>query len=1095
MRRLQYVVLSVLTLILTAGTAQSLLPAAAVPTPLAVASADGPSGGVFVPVTPTRLMSATTWAGGSGNMTAGQTRSIQVLGTAGVPTSGVSAVVVDLAAHGTNVTTSSYLTAWPSGETQPVVVSMYYTQENAPRSNTAVVKVGANGKINLFNYAGSTSVTVDIQGYFTSTADESSAGGFNVMTPSRIANTGGWEYGDGVANQMLTVGQAIDIQAEGLAGIPADATALFVNVEIRGTAVGTTWIGAGGSTQTSPVSMEYGDTGPNSSGRTVPLDASGRIRIKNLSGSPINFKVDVQGYFTETAGKGSSFNPLTPANVYSTTATGEVDLAGGGTRTVTIAGKGGIPGAGAEAVALTISVKNWTSSGTVGVFPSGIAWPGNSTVAFVDGQGEPANGNSTTTIVRLTDGKISIHNTATQPIRFTLVAQGWFSLIDQTPPSQPTITSFNVTDGELVDPLPPEHAFGLESGEPVVNDFLVSADGAPETHVTGAQGNANYPWSPGPGLHTLAVSSIDPAGNQSEPFEIRFIVREYRDLEIPVVIFDGVVAPNTTMDAPLTGFAGGSWEDVDTFTAYLNADNWLANHTGTITVTDLNGIFPSSPLLTWTAPEDPSQGQQSNVTLAPKGETALKLRNDSDSSVHVTLTMTGWLVMPPLLNEEPDEEDPSDPEDEVQDADVDGDAEEEGIDPGDPAANCEVIDEANEVFSCTVEETIDDSDPTADPFTKEIQSAQAAALAPANPVTEPPNRNCPGYNLKHWTHGRWVLCQKKIYSSSFGRRTRLGKWEEYGYLRWAVYVKIEMGYLTRRFDVEVTPKRLFSRGDLDTKETELKLWIECTRLCNGVNFPSPVPNSGILDRYAQIPFNRGNLSFQNPETGLWTSSWSNIFTASIPNWSDGKDGRPPATNDVEDYRIAVGSRWILEEGINNYHQDEFGQDVFNTFDFPMNGPFKYGGRSNKIRCDNMWYFAQRAGCRVVSHEPTFVLNSANTKISKAAAFYARIQHGVYGWGLHSNSWFTRASLETKKKNNNKICGKWKNALSCDEFPFATTKQGCWSMQYTSLADEACNRWPVPLSHNTTAGSYLNTFMRKNRILREWSDEQFYFNVQ
>lgn len=410
----------VLTLTLVASLAQARV--------VAAEAAEGSTGGLFVAVTPTRLLNAGGWAGGSGKMTAGQTRAVQVLGTAGVPTSGVSAVVVDIAVHGTDATTSSYLTVWASGQTRPVVSSMYYTQENAPRSNTAVVAVGPDGKINVFNYTGSTAVTVDIQGYFTSTSSAESAGGFNVMNPSRIANTAGWEYGGGVPDQRVSVGQAVDIQAEGLAGIPTSATAIFVNVEVRNATVsGTTWIGPGGSTQTWPSSMEYGVSGPYSSARAVPLDSLGRIRFRNLTGSAIDLKIDVQGYFSGTPGAGGSFTPLKPANVYSTTEVGQSDLAGNETRTVSIAGKGGIPVDGtAAAVVLTVSAKNWTAGGTVTVFPAHIQWPGTSTLAFQRDEGVPANGTSATTIVKMPGGLISIHNTSAMPVRITLTVQGWF---------------------------------------------------------------------------------------------------------------------------------------------------------------------------------------------------------------------------------------------------------------------------------------------------------------------------------------------------------------------------------------------------------------------------------------------------------------------------------------------------------------------------------------------------------------------------------------------------------------------------------------------------------------------------------------------
>lgn len=399
------------------------------------------SGGVFVPVTPMRIVSATTWTGGTGNFTAGETRSFQILGTAGVPASGVSAVVVDLAAHGTTTTSSSYLTAWASGVTRPVVSSMFYTQENVPRSNTAIVPIGSNGKISLYNYTGTTSVTIDIQGYFTSTSTGSSTGGFIPLeAPKRVANTnsGVGSTGSGsIPAAPIPVGGSLDVQVTGQGSIEEGATAVFANVEAFGSATGALRVGPGNTTLTGVAAIEYGDSGRYDSGVMVKLNANGRMRITNSLGSNVNVKIDVQGYFTGDPDEGGSYTPLTPTNVYSTASSGQTDLGGGETRTVQISGLAGISSE-ASAAALTVQVKNWTAGGTVAIFAADIAWPGTSNVGFNYNAGAPANGLSSTAIARLSDtGKISIHNTSSQAVRVTLTAQGWFSRYEELDPPEP----------------------------------------------------------------------------------------------------------------------------------------------------------------------------------------------------------------------------------------------------------------------------------------------------------------------------------------------------------------------------------------------------------------------------------------------------------------------------------------------------------------------------------------------------------------------------------------------------------------------------------------------------------------------------------
>ncbi|MEO6471444.1 MAG: hypothetical protein ABIO14_06535 [Aeromicrobium sp.] len=185
------------------------------------------SGGVFVPVAPTRIVDTSSGVGGSSSpFGSATTRSYTVLGIAGIPTSGVSAVVVDIAVFNASSSTSS-LIAWPTGATMPTAKTMYFTEDNSSRSNTAIVKVGSGGQISVHNSSGSTDVNVDIQGYFTTVSDGSSTGGFVPITPTRVANS---LTGEGVPQAKLPGDSSIDIQVSNGGEIPADATAVFANV-------------------------------------------------------------------------------------------------------------------------------------------------------------------------------------------------------------------------------------------------------------------------------------------------------------------------------------------------------------------------------------------------------------------------------------------------------------------------------------------------------------------------------------------------------------------------------------------------------------------------------------------------------------------------------------------------------------------------------------------------------------------------------------------------------------------------------------------------------------------------------------------------
>ncbi len=92
----------------------------------------------------------------------GTSRAIRIAGRAGIPTPGVDAVVVNLT--GIDPTTSTYLTAYPSGGSVPNT-STINLPPNGVTPNLAVVKLGPDGTINIYNAAGTTPTLVDILGY------------------------------------------------------------------------------------------------------------------------------------------------------------------------------------------------------------------------------------------------------------------------------------------------------------------------------------------------------------------------------------------------------------------------------------------------------------------------------------------------------------------------------------------------------------------------------------------------------------------------------------------------------------------------------------------------------------------------------------------------------------------------------------------------------------------------------------------------------------------------------------------------------------------------------------------------------------------
>lgn len=118
---------------------------------------------------------------------AGGMLALQVDGQAGIPAGGVSAVVLNLTV--TDPKTGGYVNAFPGSTVRPFTSNVNFTT-GLTVPNLAVVPVGADGKINLYNgAAGSVQLVADAFAYVTS-----SDGTMTLAGPDRLLDT---RYGTG----------------------------------------------------------------------------------------------------------------------------------------------------------------------------------------------------------------------------------------------------------------------------------------------------------------------------------------------------------------------------------------------------------------------------------------------------------------------------------------------------------------------------------------------------------------------------------------------------------------------------------------------------------------------------------------------------------------------------------------------------------------------------------------------------------------------------------------------------------------------------------------------------------------------------------
>ncbi|WP_167002532.1 hypothetical protein [Mumia sp. ZJ430] len=442
-------------------------------------------------MTPTNVYA---WGGlESGKVTPTSPKTIQVTGIAGVPSSGVSAVVVDVSAFSSTGVTSIFARTDPTESTGSI---MHVGADGSAVSNVVIVRPNAAGTITITTNNQPAGLTVDVQGYFTDTVPEGASGGFVPTAPTRLVGT---NDGVGLPKALLNAGTTYTAQIAGKADIPADAVAVFANVRVaNSTADGALKLGpAGTNIAAQPVSLNYETGRYSDSGMTLALGTgtnAGKINLGLAPGSA-DVIIDVQGYFT-AGSEGGGFTPLTRAPFYDSR-TNDGRLQPGEVRTVQAAGLAGIPEDGtAMAVAATVSAFNWSAPGSVSVYNADLEDNnGTSNVGFRSTYtGVPEQ---TTAIIELSgDGTIAISNNTTGTLDVVLTTQGWFA-------------------GVMVDVPPDDTVLGLDAlpCESAPCDPVLVTGEAPED------------------VESVAVY-VDPSDGQTAPPDIEAPMVELRDAEI-----------------------------------------------------------------------------------------------------------------------------------------------------------------------------------------------------------------------------------------------------------------------------------------------------------------------------------------------------------------------------------------------------------------------------------------------------------------------------------------------------------------------------------------------------------------------------------
>ncbi|MBB5897225.1 hypothetical protein ACFFS4_40215 [Kutzneria kofuensis] len=381
--------------------------------PAAHADAAG-RGGDFVPLpsTPAVLDTRSGTGGISTQVGAAATVSFPVLGVGQVPATGVGSVLVRVGLL--NPTATTFAELWPDGTARPNI-TMISAVAGEQISNTAVVKVGANGKIDLYNNAGKTDVVVEVQGYFKA-EQGTTGGGFVPLTHSRLIDT---RSGLGTTTGTIAAGASRTVTITGSL-VPTGSAAAMVNLLVPG-AANPGWLSVtpvGGNSR--PVfNFEKGST---QSAAVLSLPANGQVTFTNRGPDAINLVVNVEGYWTSSSTQGAGYRQVASRLLNTRSVGTGQPLAANATIDVQVGGTNGLPTRGIAGAHLNLVVTP-EDAGYLKAWPVGQAEPSVSVMDFNAGDWR----DNSLVLTPGTDGKIRIRNGSSGTIHLIVDLLGWYS--------------------------------------------------------------------------------------------------------------------------------------------------------------------------------------------------------------------------------------------------------------------------------------------------------------------------------------------------------------------------------------------------------------------------------------------------------------------------------------------------------------------------------------------------------------------------------------------------------------------------------------------------------------------------------------------
>ena len=364
------------------------------------AASAAPAG--FHAITPARALDTRSF----GPLGGGLEGWAHIAGVGGVPS---TATAVSLNVTVVDPESNGFLTVWPQGAARPSTSNLNFVDHQTV-ANMVTTSLGTDGNVAILNSSvGAANIIVDISGWYDS--------GFHPVVPTRLMDTR-----SNLGGTTIGAGETRNLTVAGLAGVPAGATAVAINVTaVNPTNAGfiTVWPAGGGRPEASNLNFVAGLTVPNMV--TVGL-TGGALSIFNAAGST-DVLVDLSGWYD------GALHAVTPARIMDTRSSQcLVKMGPGESRLVAVAGQGGVP-ANAGAVSLNVTAVNPTQPTFLTLWPSGQSRPTASNLNPIAGIVP-----NMVAVGLGTDGRVALYNDA-GVVDVLIDVNGWYDGVGSVSPN------------------------------------------------------------------------------------------------------------------------------------------------------------------------------------------------------------------------------------------------------------------------------------------------------------------------------------------------------------------------------------------------------------------------------------------------------------------------------------------------------------------------------------------------------------------------------------------------------------------------------------------------------------------------------------